>query len=170
MGRFDKVFKAESYGQGNYLPCLTATYRVKILECKEHDAFNGGAYFIVEFEVLAVLVEPDERKDIHGRAVPKVGEKRTWMQDIADEAKGGFGRVKEFIAAINGSLPDNASAFGELAQSIVGSEQLFTGAECEVATFPADTKASKLAQKDGAAADEILRKKATGCVWTLADE
>jgi hypothetical protein len=87
-------------GSGNYFPNVTARYMVRVTECKGTKSRKGVPAFIVEVEVLQLLMQPSASVDGEGRTVPTPGDRRSWYVNLSIDA--GPPDMMRFVALVLG--------------------------------------------------------------------
>lgn len=89
MRNWNKMKDTEIYGGGgNYLPWLSAKYKVQIIKSFTKETQRSGDAFIVEFEVLSSTTDEVEP-----------GDTRSWFQGLGDQNIA-FPSIKEFLVGV----------------------------------------------------------------------
>lgn len=135
MGHFASVRGAKGFKRGNYFPCLSARYRVRILEIKGVHARNKGAAGIVEVEVIELLVVPHETRDDEGRTLPAIGDKRSWYCALYTDS--GPGDWNTFVTVLTGTDIEACSQQEQEDWSdyVSSDEQPYAGVELELNVY-----------------------------------
>ena len=138
MGRFSKAAKSEVYKDGEYFPCITATYNVTVTTAEAVDGDNLA--FKMTVKVDEVLGGNPKEVDSKGLMLPDAGVEREWWCNLSNKA--GPPDFKKFIDMIGKAIDEDVSTeatFNAFCERIVG-DQAIKGLKLGLRTYNKPTQ------------------------------